>query len=311
MKVLAISGGSKDGNNDSMAKQALMGAQEQGAEIEFIRLLDLHLLPCTGCVACVQGMMRGGTGACPLKDDMDWLDENIHSADALLFVMPIFEKGMPAVMHLVQDRLFGPAHDPGPLTIAGKIAQKTGGPGPDMRRMVPKVMSYISIGGSDWVTRMAADMSLTAMSRGWQVIDNEVFPWSKSIIMNDESVARCHEIGANIAKAAEMGAEKAQYLGDPGVCPECKSRNFHVKPDPKDTLCTVCGLKGELKFVDGKMTFEIPEEDFAHSHFRMSGKLEHMDDMKRIETELIEHKKTDEFKKRVDKYKSYIEATKP
>jgi len=44
MKILGVSSGGKNGNNDSMCKEALMGAQEAGAEIEFIRLLELGSL---------------------------------------------------------------------------------------------------------------------------------------------------------------------------------------------------------------------------------------------------------------------------
>lgn len=43
MKILGISGGSKNGNNDAMCKEALMGAKEAGAEIEFINLNQLHI----------------------------------------------------------------------------------------------------------------------------------------------------------------------------------------------------------------------------------------------------------------------------
>ena len=311
MKVLAISGGFKDGNNDAMAREALMGAKEQGAEIEFIRLLDLDLKPCTGCISCVGGMMRGGTGDCVIKDDMKWLSEKIFSADGLIFVMPVFEKGMPAVMHLVQDRLFGPSYDPGPSTIAIEIAKGTGGPGPDQRKLVRKVVSFIAIGGSDWASLASAAMNLLAMARAWKVIDNSVFKWSKSIVMNDESVSKCHDIGRNIAIAASLGADKAEYNGDPGICPECYSRNFYVNDDPKETVCLVCGVTGELIQTDGKIRFVVPEEQFEHSHFRMSGKFEHMDDIKRIEMELIENKKTEEYRNRMGKYKSIIQASKP
>jgi len=311
MKILAISGGSKNGNNDAMAREALMGAKEQGAEVEFIHLHDLTLKPCTGCVVCINDMMGGGLGNCVIKDDMDWLSEKIFSADGVIFVMPIFEKGAPAAMHIIQDRLFGPTYDPGPCTIALEISKHTGGPGPDLRKLAPKVTSFISIGGSDWVTRVSTDMKLAAMSRRWSVIDDEVFPWSKSIVVSDESVAKCHEIGANIAKAAAVGAEEAEYLGDPGICPECHSRNFHIGDDPKATVCVICGMIGELKPVDGKMTFEVPQEQYEHAHTRMSGKIKHMDDMYRIETELNENKKTDKYKKRMAAYKDFIQATKP
>ena len=43
MKILGISAGTKNGNNDAMCKEALMGAKEMGAEVEFIRLHDLDL----------------------------------------------------------------------------------------------------------------------------------------------------------------------------------------------------------------------------------------------------------------------------
>jgi len=311
MKILAISGGTKNGNNDALAKEALMGAQEQGAEIEFIRLLDLELKPCIGCVACVNGMMQGGTGDCIIKDDMKWLDEKMFSADGIIFVNPVFEKGAPGAMLVVQDRLFGPAHDPGPCTVAKMIAGKTGGSGPDPRKFIPKVVSYISVGGSQWTTLVSADMNLTAMSRAWKVIDDEVFQWGKSIVMDDERVARCRQIGVNIAKAAELGAEKAEYLGNPGTCPLCHSRNFFINDDPKVSICVVCGMEGELVVKDGKVTFVVPEEQYEHAHTTMPGKMKHMDDMYRIETELNNHKPTPEYKARMEKYKNFIQATKP
>ena len=77
VKILAISGGSKNGTNDQMAKEALMGAQEAGAEVEFIHMLDLNLVPCNGCVSCVtgkDGVFAGGSCRCVRKDDLLWLE---------------------------------------------------------------------------------------------------------------------------------------------------------------------------------------------------------------------------------------------
>ena len=94
MKILGISGGFKNGNNDAMCREALMGAKEMGAEVEFIHLLDLDLKPCSGCLACVagpQGIMRGGRGTCTQKDDFPWIDEKYLEADGLLFSMPIYD----------------------------------------------------------------------------------------------------------------------------------------------------------------------------------------------------------------------------
>ena len=64
MKILGISGGTPNGNNDAMCKQALMGAQEVGAEIEFINLNLLNIQHCTGCKACVMALFSGRGSRC-------------------------------------------------------------------------------------------------------------------------------------------------------------------------------------------------------------------------------------------------------
>ena len=309
MKVLAISGGSKNGSNDCMAKEALMGAKEQGAEIEFVRLLDLNLKPCTGCISCVNSLMSGGNGDCVIKDDYKWLEEKILDADALIFAMPVFEKGVPGIMHTLQDRLCGPAHDTGINIVAGKIAEQMGKPGPDPRKFKKKVVSYIGIGGSDWNARVACDFDLAAMSGMWIVVENVAFQWAKSIIIQDENVAKCREIGVNIAKAA-ADVDNAKRLGDQGVCPCCHNRNFHIFADGR-AECEVCGIIGRLVFEGENVRFDFPKEMWEHAHTLIPGKMKHMDDIYRNETQLVEDKKKPEFKQRVQAYKEFISASKP
>ena len=48
MKILGISYGTLNGGNDTMVKEALMGAQEVGAKIEFINANTLNIKHCTG-----------------------------------------------------------------------------------------------------------------------------------------------------------------------------------------------------------------------------------------------------------------------
>ena len=68
MKILGISGGNKNGANDCMCKEALLAAKEQGAEIEFVRLMDLDIKHCTGCKACVMSLFSGRGNMCVLKE---------------------------------------------------------------------------------------------------------------------------------------------------------------------------------------------------------------------------------------------------
>lgn len=312
MKVLAISAGTKNGSNDAMAKEALMGAQEQGAEIEFINLFDLDLKACTGCLACMvgkNGLMQGGNGECIFKDDMAWLAEKMYEADGIIWAVPLYESGAPGIIHVVEDKLFGPTHDPGPLTIAKHIAAEKGIEGPDERKFKPKVMSFMGVGGSDWNTRLSAVMNTIAMSPMWTVVDEEIFEWAKSIVVDDEKVARAREIGVNTAKAAR-DPENAVYVGPEGLCGVCHSRNFYFRSGGV-VECEVCGCRGKIVQSGEDYKFEFEPSQMEVVHTKMPGKMKHMDDIYKNEMQLMEDKAKPEYKERREKYAAFISASKP
>lgn len=309
MKILGISGGRKDGNNDSMCKEALMAAKEMGAEVEFINLLNLDIKHCTGCIACVNSLMTGKGNMCVLKDDFDWLLDKMMDADGIIFSNPIFCKGAPSMFLAIRDR-FGPRMDRGNNVVASKIAEETGGKALDPRILKDKVISYIGIGGSDWVTRFQCDSAIQALTPMWKVIDNEVFPWSTGIIVDKDKVARIHEIGVNLAEAAQ-DIVNASYKGAEGVCPHCHSRNFFLDEESTHAVCCMCGIEGDVTIVDGKIRFEFPQEQLKHAHDTLSGKFIHVDDIKNTVAISMELKKSDDYKNRVEMYKNFITATKP
>ena len=200
MKVLGISAGTGGGSNDAMCKEALMGAKELGAEIEFINLHKLNIRHCTGCKACVMSLFSGKGNACVLKDDFQWLVDKMYEADGIVWAVPIFEKGAPGIFHTIMDR-FGPRLDRGNVMIAQKIAEQGGKP-IDPKYLKEIAVSYMGIGGSDWATRIQCDFANQALTPKWTLIDNDCFKWSLDIIMNDEAIARAHTIGQNLARAA-------------------------------------------------------------------------------------------------------------
>lgn len=310
MKVLGISAGTRNGNNDAMCKEALMGAKEAGAdELMFINLNELHLEHCTGCIACVNSLMSGKGGACVLKDDFEWLRDKMMDADAIVFSVPIFEKGASALFRTITDR-FGPRNDTAMVMVGTDIARATGGTEPDQRILKKKAVSYIGVGGSDWSTRIQCDFFNQALTPMWTVIDTAIFSWSKSIVMEDEKVARAHEIGVSLANAAK-DLDTAKWVGDPGVCPHCHCREFYLNDDANHAICCACGLEGEIKVVDGKVTFSFDPETEGHAHDTLSGKFIHADDIKENEGKLKDFKKSDEFKARKKAYNDFIMSTKP
>ena len=162
MKVLGISAGTSGGSNDAMCKEALMGAKELGAEIEFINLHKLNIRHCTGCKACVMSLFSGKGNACVLKDDFQWLVDKMYEADGIVWAVPIFEKGAPGIFHTVMDR-FGPRLDRGNVMIAQKIAEQGGKP-IDPKYLKEIAVSYMGIGGSDWATRIQCDFATQALT---------------------------------------------------------------------------------------------------------------------------------------------------
>ena len=309
MKILGISGGSRNGNNDAMCKEALMGAKEVGAEVEFINLNELHIEHCTGCTACVMSLMSGKGGLCPIKDDFEWLREKMMDADGIVWSIPIFEKGASGLFRTIMDRM-GPRNDKGMIIIGSKIAEETGGKAPDQRMLKEKVVSYIGVGGSDWSTRIQCDFLNQALTPAWTVVDTEVFPWSKCIVMEDEKVQRSHQIGVDLANAAK-DIENAKWIGDPGICPHCHCRNFYLSDDAKHAVCCACGLEGEIKVEDGKVSFHFDPETEHHAHDTLSGKFIHCDDIKENEGKLLEWKKSDVFKQKKQAYIDFISSSKP
>lgn len=309
MKILAISGGTRNGTNDSMAKEALMGAREMGAEIEFIHLLDLDLKPCTGCNACTMALINGEDAKCVLKDDFAWIEDKILDADGVIFVNPIFEKGVPGIMDMLQDRLCGPKNDYGMNVVAKQTSEEFGGDGPDPRKLKKKVVSFICMGGSDWTQRASCDVNTMAMSTMWTVIDDVVFQWSATILMDDERVAKCHQVGVNIANAAK-NMDNAKYMGTPGICPNCNSRGFYFDVSGK-VVCEVCGVKGDMMCEDGTYKFVAPEEEYIYAHNTLKGKIKHNDDIGENLGTRFEAMKSPEYTARVAKYKAFIEPTKP
>lgn len=310
MKILGISSGTFNGSNDSMCKEALMGAQEAGAEIEFINLHKLDIKHCTGCIACVKAMMGGKGRICALKDDFLWLLDKMLDADGIMMVSPIFENGVPGIIHTICDR-FGPSMDRGNLVIADSLNKQAGGPGVDDRLLRDKVISFIGIGGSDWGSLVQMDHGMLAMSPMWKIIDNDKFQWSKTILMDDNALARAHQIGINLANAAK-DINNASWQGEDGVCPHCHCNNFYIEPGTTHAICGLCGMEGELEVKEGRLQIIYPQEQYALAHDTMSGKMKHGKDIQENEGRLADlQKNSDEFKARKKKYMDFIQSTVP
>ena len=340
-KVLGISFGTKNGNNDCVCKEVLKGAEETGCEVEFIRAQDLDIKHCTGCIACVKSHMSGRGNRCIHKDDFDWLAWKMFTADGIIMVDPIFETGASGLFHTIMDR-FGPRMDTGNNFIGMQIAKgalENGGKGtipPECVFHTGIPVSYIAIGGSDWGTHAQSDHAIQSMTPAWKVIDNEWVAWSKTALMKDEVIARAHQIGVNLGEAAK-DPEHAEYKGKKGVCPHCDCNDFYIYPGENRAVCAVCGLQGRLSVDEDGVHITYAEHDLCdengnvifdkdgapafpglydekgreRAHDSIEGKQIHGEDIGRNEGILAEMQKTPEYKARVEGYKEYLTPVMP
>ena len=128
MRVLGLSFGRKMKNCEIMVKAALMEAEKAGAEVAFIRMIDMDIKTCNGCGGCGRSLDSGGSGRCVIKDDLPYIDEEFLNADAIIVGAPVYALGPSGQLKQMADRM-GPSHDLAFLTNANnkRIADgKTG-----------------------------------------------------------------------------------------------------------------------------------------------------------------------------------------
>ena len=325
MKILGISLGTKNGNNDTLCRVALEVAKERGADIEFIHLLDWNIDFCSGCVACSRSLVMGKGMVCTQKDDFAALYEKIIEADGVLIVDPIFESGGSGLFHVITDRM-GPGHDTGMLLMLNGKLQEQGKEGLNPRLFRQKAISFVGIGGSDWAVRVETDHAMFAMSPGWKVVNNEFWSWCKDVIMHDDKIERMKEIANNLVDAAQYiidnnvmipGSDELDlWKGTEGACPHCHGNNFYIFPGTNHAVCELCGLEGHLEIVDGAMKLindpELgPNGQIWHCHDLLSGKKAHGDDIFENEGRLMNLFKDETFKARKAHYTAVCEPTTP
>ena len=277
MKVLALYTGRKEQYSEFLAKTALMGAAEAGAEVQAINLLNLNLKPCMGCKFC--HMFENGTnGDCVIKDDFPWLDEQIMESDAIVLCMPAYEKTIPGEFKIVMDRT-GPSHDIAfrehMVKLRDEGVVKNGKP-VDPRSFKRRPMFIIGHGGTDWGSLMLPVMELWAIPMGFEIVDMQYYPWNLRIYFEEEKLAAIKASGKLLAES--IGKEQVPYVGPKGHCPVCHSDTM-IFSEGTNVECAVCSMKGQLKIVDGEIVCEFSEEEKKMSQMADGGRMKHLNDI--------------------------------
>lgn len=102
MHILAINGSPRRKGNTSVLLEAVLeGAKEAGAEIDHVRLDEIDLKGCMGCLSC-----REKPGFCAREDGLSPVLEAMKSSEALVVGCPVYMYHISGQMKLFIDRIY-------------------------------------------------------------------------------------------------------------------------------------------------------------------------------------------------------------
>lgn len=100
MHIIGILGSPRGKNSLTLKllESALNGAEDAGAEVEFIDVARKNIRPCKSCGICYV------TGKCSQKDDFQAVYEKIIEADGIVFASPVYFNNVSSQLKLLIDR---------------------------------------------------------------------------------------------------------------------------------------------------------------------------------------------------------------
>ncbi|MBW2085916.1 MAG: flavodoxin family protein [Deltaproteobacteria bacterium] len=102
MQILAFNGSPRqEGNTSTIIRAILEGARSAGAETTEVRLHDINMKGCMGCLSC-----RKKPGVCAQQDDLTSYLEAIKSCDGLVIGCPIYMYRISGQMKCFVDRCY-------------------------------------------------------------------------------------------------------------------------------------------------------------------------------------------------------------
>ena len=284
MKVLAIVCGRPNQTTERLARIALKGAKNAGAEIELVNLMKLDIRACINCRACTRQLIDPGFyGRCVHEsDDMKWLDEQYLSSDALIYAAPMYECAVPGSYKIMCDRL-GPSHD---VTFLKDIYDQRAAAGKDPmidpRWFKKRPASFIGHGGSEWSYLSFPTLASPAVTLGLTIVDYLRFDWSsRGLLLDERSLKRVEKSGEHLVKMCGLDPEDMTYIGPEGACPVCHCDVMRINPRTGEVFCALCGAPGQLTAREGGMEIYMDENARKQSHVLDSGREIHMIDLRR------------------------------
>jgi multimeric flavodoxin WrbA len=253
MKILGIVASCRNmGNTEILVKEALMAAEEKGAEVDIIRWNDFNIMPCEGDASCIFG-----TNECKQKDDHDFLLKKCYEFDGVILGAPCYFLEAQAILKQFIDRLFILLVQPSQLR--GKPAAI--------------IVPYATRG---WTSYAFLQPTILLHQLGMDVIDKQLIhiqAMSEAVI-DKLALDKARNVGTEVAEAVTSGNHS--YKGDPGVCPVCHERTITILKDDTTVECGICGIRGTIAIKEGKIHVDFPQEQLKWHRFSYESMYRHV-----------------------------------
>lgn len=318
MRVLGIHFGRRNGNDEVLLKEALLGAQEAGAEVEFMRYNDYLVLPCNSCRACNKILARGGGYKCVRDDNFAEFEDKFMEADGVIMCAPIYEWGPSGAYRNLADR-FGSSHD----VVFKRRDGYEGHPELlDQRWFKHRVAGLISVGGTtnpNYATVGLSMMPMVTHSLQVDVVDQLMVLDSTmpgQVLKHEDKIERVHKLGYNVAISCGVPRSKLEWLGDTGAeddcCPHCHNNLFVLNKDGDDYVsCCLCAIDGKIS-LDEEGAIQFHHDPLAVERYRNSDAemLSHGGEIVHQQKDWMENQ--EKYLATIDRYKNYnVKQIKP
>lgn len=274
MRLAAFCAGRLHGNTEVFMKEALMAAEAKGIEVKFYRLRDFELEACTNCYnSCPREPSN-----CPHKDDAMFLINEFLDCDGYLIGAPVFSLTPNSLLFTFRDRIFGPKQD-----VAGVLGLGMPEDSFVKGRFKARPGAMISVGGAGtehWTAFGLPSLYTTTFSAQTEIVDHmNVYGVADhdAAVLADDWISRAHKLGENLADAMLTGDHRWRGEAE-GTCPGCHLNLVQMNPGTNEVVCPVCGIRGTVKFTDGLVGFEWPddEEHRMDDRLQIRGKITHL-----------------------------------
>ena len=286
MKILGLVGSyRKYGNTEVLVREALMSASEMGAEVELLRLTDLTIKPCKGCMACVFK-----NAECRIEDDANFFFSKLFEADGIILGSPIYIFGPVGIIKMIQDRF---------LQISTRL-----------EKLRNKVGAIIAIGGAPGAEgTIMPGLASFFMFLGIPIVD-QMLVYSHGpgeILLHEDAVQKANRIGRELVEALQDSRAKTKYIEASSVCPVCHQNFLILKEGSLE--CGLCHTKASPRIEEGKLILEFGKAQETREA-RREEIADHIENLSETGVKYLKLK--DEIDKRKEKYKNFpISVVKP